>query len=386
MSAPKPESNADAPAAIDSSDALRFATAVLESSDDAIITKDLNGIITTWNKGAERIFGYTPEEVIGKPVTLLMPPELLDEEPGILARLRRGERIDHYETVRKCKDGRCIDISLTVSPVRNEEGRIIGASKIARDVTELRKAREALARSHEELEIRVKERTASLEQAVAQMEEFSYTVSHDLRSPIRAIKGFAEAALEDYDGKLDKGLRTYLERIVTGAERMEHLAQDILKYSKVARSPVELKPISLDRLVPQLVANDAEIQRANAEVSVRKPLDPVLGHESLVSQAILNLLSNAAKFVKPGTRPKIEVGTERNNGRVKLWVKDNGIGIDPRYHGRLFGIFERLNPAYEGTGIGLAIVRKAAERMGGSVGLESDVDHGSSFWIELGSG
>jgi PAS domain S-box-containing protein len=173
----------------------RTLAAIVESSDDAIISKDLDGIIQTWNKAAERIFGYTPEEATGKSVTMLIPEGRRDEEPVILSRIRAGERIDHYETVRRRKDGTLLNISLTVSPIKDQDGRVVGASKIARDITsrkraqaELRAAREELARMNERLEVRVQERTASLTEAMAHLEEFSYTVSHDLQAPARAMK------------------------------------------------------------------------------------------------------------------------------------------------------------------------------------------------------
>jgi PAS domain S-box-containing protein len=364
---------------------LRHHAAIVESSDDAIISKDLNGIIQSWNNGAERIFGYTAAEAVGKPVAMLIPADRLDEEPSILARLRRGDRIDHYETVRRRKDGTLVDISLTVSPIRSADGSIIGASKIGRDITELRKVREALAKSREDLEQRVAERTASLRQAVAQMEEFSYSVSHDLRAPVRAMKGYTEAILEDYGDRLDDRGRDYLNRILRGSSRMEQLIQDVLTYSRLARFEIQLQPVSLDKLLHDVIQQYPEMQPPNAEIAVREPLHGVLAHEPSLTQAVSNLLSNGVKFVAPGTTPRLEVWTEAHNGSVRLWVEDNGIGINPKYQSRLFGMFERVHQdaGYDGNGIGLAIVRKAAEKMGGSVGVKSDGAHGSSFWIEL---
>jgi PAS domain S-box-containing protein len=368
-----------------SQQAQRYLAAVVESSDDAIVTKDLNGIITSWNNGAERLFGYSPAEVIGKPVAILIPQERENEEPEILAKLRRGQRIDHYETVRRRKDGKLLDISLTVSAVRDSHGRIIGASKIARDITELRRTREALTLSRLELEKRVQERTASLQEAIAQMEEFSYSVSHDLRAPVRAMKGYALAALEDYGHCLDARGRNYLERVVRSSSRMERLIHDVLTYSRLARCDIQLQRISLQKLIPDIIQQYPEMQPPQAEIRIRNQLEAVLAHEPLLSQAISNLLSNGVKFVALGVMPILEIWTETRNGRVRLWIEDNGIGIKPEHQRRLFGMFERVhqNKQYEGTGIGLAIVRKAVDRMGGTAGVESDGITGSSFWIEL---
>lgn len=373
-------------------EAEHFMAAVVDSSDDAIITKDLNGIITSWNPGAERLFGYSAEEAIGRYVTMLIPPEREDEEPNILGRLRRGERIDHYETVRRRKDGALLDISLTVSPVRDGSGRIIGASKIARDITarkrierQLAAMQEELTAANTELESRVAERTASLERAVAQMEEFSYSVSHDLRSPVRAMKGYAEALIEDHAGTLDEEGRTLVERIIRSGTRMENLIQDLLTYSRLARSELKLHPVAVDRLVADIVQQYDALQSPKADVVIRQPMARVLAHEPSLLQALSNLLVNSIKFVEQGKRPRVEVWTESRNAHVRLWVQDNGIGVRPEYQSRLFRMFERVHKqsCYEGTGIGLAIVRKAAERMGGRVGMESDGVSGSRFWIEL---
>jgi len=378
--------------------------AVIANSDDAIITKNLNGIITSWNKGAERIFGYTADETIGKPVAMLLPEDRQNEEPGILARLRRGERIDHYETVRQRKDGTRLDISLTVSPIRDSTGQIIGASKIARDITELRKARELVARSHQELEQRVAERTASLTQAVAQMEEFSYSVSHDLRAPVRAMQGYARAILEDYGDKLDKTGRDYLNHIIRSGARMDRLVLDILTYSRLVRAELALEPVNLDTLLRDIISHYPEMQAPSAKMVLDTELGKVLAHEPSLTQAISNLLSNAVKFVAPGVIPFVRVHSEiiaspladgggqssnpnpnpNHNPCVRLWIEDNGIGINPEHQSRLFGLFQRIHPEekYAGTGVGLAVVRKSVERMGGSVGFESMGD-GSRFWIQL---
>jgi PAS domain S-box-containing protein len=364
---------------------LASLAAIVEFSDDAIITKDLTGIITSWNNGAERIFGYKAAEIIGKPVSTLIPEDRQNEEPGILDRISRGIRIDHYETIRRRKDGTFLHISLTVSPVRDANGRIIGASKIARDISELRKVRDALAASREDLEQRVAERTASLQQAIAQMEEFSYSVSHDLRAPVRAMKGYAQAILDDYGQRLDNKGRDYLDRILRASSRMEQLIHDVLTYSRLAASRIETRPVSLHHLLTDVIQQYPEMQTPHAQITIKEPLHDIVAHEPSLTQAVSNLLSNGVKFVIPGTLPKLQVWTEQRNGSVRLWVQDNGIGINPKYQGRLFGMFERVHQSrdYEGTGIGLAIVRKAAEKMGGSVGVQSDGVTGSSFWIEL---
>jgi PAS domain S-box-containing protein len=352
--------------------------AIVESSDDAIVSKDLNGIISSWNKGAERIFGYKAEEVIGKPITILIPPDRLNEEPGILHRIRHGERIDHYETIRRCKDGTLLDVSLTVSPVKDASGKVIGASKVARDITDR-------VRTKEKLEQTVAARTASLREAIAQMEEFSYSVSHDLRSPVRAMQGYARALSEDFGDRLDENGKEYLDRIIQGSSRMERLIHDVLTYSRVNRIEMKLQRVSLDALVRGVVRQYPEFDARRADIYVQPDLPTVFAHEPSLGQAVANVLSNAVKFVAPGVRPNVIVMAEQQNGKTTLRIKDNGIGIKPEYQHRLFGMFERIHPdeKYEGTGIGLAIVRKTVERMGGRVGVESDGTNGSVFWIEL---
>ena len=366
--------------------------AIVECSDDAIVGKDLNGVITSWNKGAERIFGYSAEEAIGQSIYMLIPPERQQEEPGILARLRRGERIEHYETVRRRKDGSLIHISLTVSPVRNRAGTIVGASKIARDITQRIRREQALhamqaqlARLNAELEDRVRERTAELAETVAELETFSYSITHDLRAPLRSMQSFASMLEQDCGPQVDELGKDYIRRIVASAKRMDRLIQDVLTYSRMARSELRLEPIDVEHLVQGIVESYPGFRGPQAIIEVKRPLMAVLANEAALTQCLSNLISNAIKFVEPNKVAKVVIWTELVGEHVRINVRDNGIGIPARHQERIFGIFQRLSRAYEGTGIGLSIVRKAAERMGGQVGLCSEPGKGSTFWLDLQS-
>jgi len=370
---------------------LRRIASIVESSDDAILSKTLEGIILTWNNGAERIFGYKAAEVVGKPVTILIPAERHNEEPIILDRIRRGERIDHYETVRQRKDGSLVDISLTVSPIRDAEGRVIAASKIARDITdrkraerEIREARNELARANQDLQRRVEERTASLQEALSQLEEFSYTVSHDLRAPLRGMQIYSTALLEDFQSVLPAEAIRYLNKITHNAALLDKMILDVLSFSRISRAELQWETVSLDTLVAGILEHSDALQFPNADIQV-EPLLPVHGHAPSLSQALSNLLANAVKFVPPGVQPKVRVWTETRGKNVRLSIQDNGIGIDPKYHHRLFNMFERIHPnlPYEGTGVGLAIAAKAVQRMNGRIGVESNGSNGSRFWIEV---
>ena len=240
--------------------------------------------------------------------------------------------------------------------------------------------------ARDELEQRVNERTAELRETVHDLEAFSYSLSHDLRAPLRAMQGYAQLLLNRFGHTLDEVGRGYFHRLMSSTERLDRLIQDVLKYSQVARAPVELRPIDLERLLDEVVNDYPVLLPPRVQIDVKKPLLPVRGHEAFLTQCMSNLLSNAAKFNRPGETPLVKVSTqELTRGKVRVWFEDNGIGIAPEDQRRIFGIFERVhsNQQYEGTGIGLAIVAKAAERMGGHVGVESSAGQGSRFWIEL---
>lgn len=368
-----------------------FLASIVDSSDDAIFSKDLDGVITSWNRGAERLFGYTAAEVIGQPVLILFPPDRVNEEPAILDRIRRGERVAHYETVRQAKSGRLIDVSLSISPIRDRDGRVIGAAKIARDITAqkaaeraLREAQAQLAAHASQLEASVRERTAELQQMAGEAQAFSYSLSHDIRAPLRAISGFADILLTDFGDRIPEGV-DYLQRIARAAHRMDRLLSDVLSFSKISRQELVLEPVALEPLIQDIIGEREELQPHASEITIAGPLAPVQGNSPSLTQCLANLLENAVKFVAPGVRPEVKVYTVMEDRTVRVCVQDNGIGIDPEGQARLFKIFERLHPQkrYEGTGLGLAIVLRAAERMGGTAGVTSTPGAGSTFWIEL---
>jgi len=366
--------------------------AIVEFSDDAIISKDCEGIITSWNHGAERLFGYTAREAVGQPVTMLIPPDHLDEEPSILERIRRGESITHYETVRRRKDGLLLDISLTVSPIRNSAGVVVGASKVARDISHrkrneeaLRLAQAQLADRASQLERLVAERTARLQETVGELEGFAYSITHDLRAPLRAMQSFAQLLNEGQADKLDDAGRDFLRRIAQSAHRMDQLITYVLTYSRVLRLDLRLERVDVESLLRGMLESYPDFQEPKAAITVEGELPAVLGNQAALTQCFSNLLNNAVKFVAPGTKPVVRVWAEEAGQMIRLWVADNGIGIAERHLENIFGMFQRLETSYDGTGIGLAIVRKAVERMGGAVGVESEPGRGSRFWIELKS-
>lgn len=639
--------------------------AIVEYSGDAIIAKNLNSVIQTWNKGAERLFGYRPEEIIGKPVTVLFPPDRLDEEDQILERLRQGRPVERLETIRVSKDGRKIPVSVSISPIKDSDGRVIGASKILQDISELKAAREELVRekellattlasigdavlvtdaegrvqflnreaerltgwinaeaagrplpdvfriineesresvedpaskvlrfgtvvglanhtvligkngvevpiddsaapirdaegplhgivlvfrdfsgrkrmerqqqrlytlvqvinqaralteiyevaldaisqcldadrssillidadgvmrfkdwrelsdqyrqaveghspwsagekdpkpvciedarqmegelkevilregigalafipisyqgkllgklmvyynqehtfgpaelrlamtvasqvglairrrrTQEELETLVRERTAKLREMVAELQHVSYAITHDMRAPLRAMSTFAGLICEGLSPlkHVPPELLDSCQRIISSATRLDKLIKDALNYTKAVLQELPLHPVDLSRLIPSLIESYPNLQSDKADISIKDPLPVVLGEESLLTQCFSNLLGNAVKFVPPGVRPRVRVRVQSVDQRATIYVEDNGIGIARDSQRRLFGMFERLTSGYEGTGIGLAIVRKVVERMGGKVGVDSELGQGSRFWVEL---
>jgi signal transduction histidine kinase len=270
------------------------------------------------------------------------------------------------------------DYSKRVKIDRTDEIGVLADSfnRMARDVSSAQTA----------LESKVNERTAQLSARNEDLEAFAHSVSHDLRAPLRAMHGFSQALLEDCSAGMDETAKDYARRIATASQRMDQLTQDLLTFSQVSRGDIALGSVDLDLVLRDAIGQlEADISTKKARVDLQGPFPRVCAHRATLEQALANLVSNGLKFVAPGQSPQIQVRTERSNGSVRVWVEDNGIGIDPVHHRRIFAVFERLHQAdkYAGTGIGLAIVRKAVERMGGKVGVESTPGNGSRFWIEL---
>ena len=240
--------------------------------------------------------------------------------------------------------------------------------------------------SQERLEERVRARTGELQERNAELEAFAYSISHDLRSPLRAMEGFSQALLEEYADRFDETGRQYVERVVTAARRMDRLIDDLLEYGRITRADLPLTPLDLRRVVQAALEQlDGEVRIRQARIVVDDALPTVVGHGATLTQVLVNLLTNAVKFVPPDRTPEVRLRAEPRGAYIRVWVEDNGIGIAPEHHERIFRVFERLHRVadYPGTGIGLAIVGKAMDRMGGSAGLESELGRGSRFWIDL---
>lgn len=280
-------------------------------------------------------------------------------------------------------------------PLRDAQGQIAKWFGSSTDIEDHKRAEGALQEAQAklrvhaaELEDTVTERTAKLRETIGELEAFSYSISHDLRAPLRAMQGYAKVLLEDYGKALPVEGKNYVERISSSSVRMDSLITDVLAYSRILRTDLKLEPIELEPLLREIIEQYPGLQPPRAEIHLAGPLLNITGHAGSLAQCLTNLLGNGVKFVAPGTIPKINVWTEPRGTEVRICIQDNGIGIAPQHQQRIFEIFQRVHPEkiYGGSGIGLAIVRKAVERMGGTFGLESQEGKGSTFWIQLKKG
>jgi len=408
-------------------EAGRLLAAIVESSDEAIIGKSLDMTITSWNKGAERLYGYSAREAIGKCVCLIVPEERRDELKQFAKVIRGGGRVAPHDTTRQRKDGSQVDVSVSLSPVCDRNGKIVAISSVARDISERlrleRNERELVARLKEqrlaalnladdaqegreraeraekearrlaaELEHRVKERTVELEAANKELEAFAYSVSHDLRSPLRAIDGFSQILLKEYVQTLPEKPQHYLQMVCDNARQMGRLIDDLLRFSRTGRQSVQLLSVSPQQLVEQCL-EELRPEREGRRIEIQiKDLPGCWGDSDLLKQVWLNLLGNALKYTRGRDPAKIEIGSFVRDdgggarGETVYYVRDNGVGFDMQYASKLFGVFQRLHSAgeFEGTGIGLALVQRIIHRHGGRIWADAKVDQGATFCFTLG--
>jgi PAS domain S-box-containing protein len=359
--------------------------AIVATSDDAIVSKNLDGIILSWNAGAERIFGYTADEVIGKAILILLPPERADEEAAILSKLRQGIRIDHFETVRVRKDGRRIDVAVTISPIRDSTGTIIGASKIARDISEQKE----LVKQREQLLSAERAARAEAERIGRMKDEFLATLSHELRTPLNAILGWSQ--LLQHDPPTEAMLAEGLEVIERNARVQTQLINDLLDMSRIISGKLRLDVQQVD--LAAVISAAIDSVRPSAEfkqIYLQKMLDPqagpVSGDPSRLQQIAWNLLSNAIKFTPK--RGKIEVLLERVDSHVEITVSDTGQGIATDFLPHVFDRFRQADSSTTrhqgGLGLGLAIVKQLVELHGGRISVKSRGEGlGSAFTVIL---
>jgi len=352
-------------------------SAIVESSDDAIISKDLNGVITSWNKGAERLFGYTAGEAIGKSVTMLIPAERQDEEPEILARLRRGERMEHFQTVRVRKDGSRMNVSLTVSPVRDAEGRIIGASKVARDITENVRQEAALQAAN-----------AALQRANADLQQFADSASHDLQEPLRMVAAYSQLLQKQFGGQMGPIGDKYISYTVEGAMRLERLLEALRTYTQLSASEEEpSEDVDAGAVLKTALSNlKVAIKESGASITFAA-LPHIRMYEFQLEQLFQNLIANAIRY-RGDEPPQISIDAQRQGDKWQFSVQDNGIGIEPQFQRQVFGMFKRLHSKaeYPGTGMGLAICERIVERAGGRIWVDSERGKGSTFYFTVPCG
>ena len=384
-------------------------SAIVDSSDDAIISKDLNGVITSWNKSAERLFGYTADEAVGRPITMLIPPDRLDEEPKILEQLKRGERVDHFETIRVRKDGSRLNISLTISPVKGADGRIVGASKIARDITERKRAQEALKNLNANLETLVADRTAELRRSITERERLqdqllqaqkmeslgtlASGVAHDFNNLLNII--LSHATIMRVDDKnpasISEGAAVIEETVRRGAS----LVQQLLTLGR--KSETRFEPVRLNSLAEKLanLLTETFTKTIIIILDLEPGLPAINGDENQLHRTLLNLCVNARDAMPEGGR--ISLKTETVSGTelrrhvpgaaaeryVSISVTDRGIGMDDATQRRVFEPFFTTKPVGQGTGLGLAVVYGIVKNHDGFIEVKSKLGHGTSFWIYL---
>jgi PAS domain S-box-containing protein len=369
---------------------------IINSSEDAIISKTLDGIITSWNKGAEQIFGYTSEEAIGKSIALIIPSELfIAEEPNIVSQIKNGIHFNHYETVRLTKNKQFIDVSLTVSPIKNANGQVVGASKIVRNITDkkltdvlLKQQNTALTKSANDLaklNTSLEQKAKSLAASNAELEQFAYVASHDLQEPLRMVTSFLTQISNKYANAFDEKGKKYIDFAVDGAKRMRQIILDLLEFSRIGRIETPIETVHTMALIDSIKALYAKELEDKKAILYYNNLPELNTFAIPLQQVFQNLIGNALKYCKPDTAPIITITATACNNYWQFSIADNGIGIEAEYFDKIFIIFQRLHTkeAYAGTGMGLAITKKIIDNLGGKIWVSSAENIGSTFYFTI---
>jgi PAS domain S-box-containing protein len=381
---------------------------LFESAPMAVFVCDHAGVIQHYNARAVELWGREPvrgvERYCGSLKLWLPDGTLLPHEKSpIVEVLRTGIPVRGVEVFIERPDGSRLPVLVNFSPLKDPSGEITGAIASCTDISVRKRAEEALREAQALLTDRaalleqtVQERTAKLQETIGELEHFSYTITHDMRAPLRAMQGFGGILLNESGDHLTPKSADYLRRITDAAQRMDALIRDALQYTKILRGEITLSSVEPGPLLSGIVESYPTLQPAHVDIRVVEPLPAVIANEASLIQCFSNLLGNAVKFVAPGVKPQVRVWAEvieppahlhtpaaPHALNVRFWFEDNGIGIAPECQPRIFDMFQQLDHSFEGTGIGLALVRKSAERMGGQVGLESELGKGSRFWLQL---
>jgi PAS domain S-box-containing protein len=347
-------------------------SALVEASRYALVSYTQAGIVLTWNRGAQRLYGWAPDEMIGRNVSILIPEQGIAEHVDQIARIAAGAGLQECEATRRCKDGQPVEVAVSKSPIYDTRGNLVAISTISYDITE---------RMRTERELR--ERTQELARSNAELEQFAYVASHDLQEPLRMVASYLQLLSKRYEGRLDKDADDFINFAVEGAMRMKQLINDLLDYSRAGRGP-EPRPVELSRALERALASLALTVEENHAALMVDALPRVMGDEARLAEVFQNLISNSLKF-RSTEAPRIRIGAAREDGCWTISVSDNGIGIDPEYKERIFVMFQRLHgrEEYSGTGIGLAICKRIIERIGGRIWAESGSGCGATFRFTL---
>jgi PAS domain S-box-containing protein len=356
-------------------DAQTYLSAIVESSDDAIVAKTLDGVITHWNKAAQNLYQYTDKEMIGQSVNKIIPEEIRGELEDILLKIKHEHKVDQYETVHLKKDSSLVEVLITISPIKNAQGEVIGASAITKDISEQKKRTEEI----------LLQKNKALQSSNDELQHFAFIASHDLNEPLRKIHSFGSLLLQGDYGKLDARGEEYLEYMLSAATRMSSLLDSLLSYSRVISKAKPFEAVDLNQtLIAVLDDLEIAIRDANGAVDVDE-LPTIQAEPAQMRQLFQNLIGNSLKYAKSDEAPVINITAELSKHNVTIEIADNGIGFEPEYTSQVFEMFRRLHgrKEYSGTGVGLAICKKIVERHGGSIKAIGEPNKGAIFIIKL---